>query len=142
MAQQARNMCMFFQDQAEPARYLICDNDTKFTRQFCDILESEGVEVIQTAIRAPNQNAHAERFVQTIKQECLDWFIVLGEKHLRYIIGEYVDHYNAERPHLATDNLPPDCRQPPDRVERLGPEDVVIHERLGGLLRHYERKAA
>ena len=80
--------------------------------------------------------------MQTIKQECLDWFIVLGEKHMRYIIGEYVDHYNAERPHLATGHLPPALARPPEPVECLGPKDVVASERLGGLLRHYERKAA
>jgi len=83
-----------------------------------------------------------QRFVQTIKQECLDWFIVLGECHLRYIIDEYVAHYHAERPHLATGNLPPMAGQPPDPVQRLGPKDVIVRERLGGLLRHYERRAA
>lgn len=142
MAQQARNMCMFFQDQPEPARYLGCDNNTKFTRQFCDILQSEGLEVIQPAVRAPNQKARAERFVQTIKEECLEWFIALGEKHLRHVINEYVAHSNQERPHLATGNLPPRTGQPPDQTKRLGPEDVVVRERLGGLLRHYQRQAA
>jgi hypothetical protein len=76
MAQQARNMCMYFADQPDQAKYLVCDRDTKFTAQFQAILESEGVEVVQTAIRAPNQNAYAERFAQTIQQECLDWFVV------------------------------------------------------------------
>jgi putative transposase len=142
MAQQARNLCMFFDDQPEAARYLVCDRDTKFTEQFREILKSDGVKVVQTAVRAPNQNAYAERFVQTIKTECLDLFVVLGEKHLRHIIGEYVAHYHAERPHLATDNLPPLLARPPDPVECLGPKDVVVRERLGGLLRHYERKAA
>jgi len=83
--------------------------------------------------------------VQTIKTECLDLFVVLGEKHLRHIISEiseYVAHYHAERPHLALGNVPPGLDKPPERVECLGPEDVVVRERLGGLLRHYERKAA
>lgn len=142
MAQQARNLCIFFDDQPEAARYLVCDRDAKFTEQFREILKSDGVEVLETAVRAPNQNAYAERFVQTIKTECLDLFVVLGENHLRYIISEYVAHYHAERPHLATDNLPPLLAKPPDRVECLGPKDVVVRERLGGLLRHYERKAA
>ena len=87
-------------------------------------------------------NAYAERFVQTIKQECLDLFIVLGEKHLRYIISEYLAHYHAERPHLAAGNLPPMLGRPLEMVVCLGPKDVVARDRLGGLLRHYERKAA
>jgi len=65
MAQQARNMCMFFDDQSDPAKYLVCDRDTKFTEQFRAILESDGMEVVQTAIRAPNQNAYAERWCQS-----------------------------------------------------------------------------
>ena len=142
MAQQARNMCMFFADQPEPAKYLVCDRDTKFTEQFRSMLDSEGVEIVQTAVRAPNQNAYAERFVQTIKTECLDQFIVLGEKHFRHIIHEFVAHYHTERPHSGLGGLPPMRQETPDRVECIGPEDVVVHERLGGLLRHYERKVA
>jgi putative transposase len=141
MAQQARNLCMYFADQPAQAKYLICDRDTKFTEQFRATLESDGVAVVQTAIRAPNQNAYADRFAQTIKQECLDWFVVLGEKHLRYIIAEFVAYYHTERPHLALGNLPPGMDKPPDEVECLGPDNVLVRERLGGLLRHYERKA-
>lgn len=106
------------------------------------ILESEGIEVVQTAVRAPNQNAYAERFVQTIKQECLGLFIVLGEKHLRHIIQEFVAHYHTERPHLGVGSLPPLRQELPEPVESIGPQDVVARERLGGLLRHYERKVA
>ncbi len=93
-------------------------------------------------MRAPIQNAYAERFVQTIKSERLDLFIVLGEKHLRHIVSEFVAHYHAERPHLATGNLPPLLARQPDPVECLGPRDVLVRERLGGLLRSYSRKAA
>jgi len=142
MAQQARNMSMFFGDQPEQARYLVCDRDTKFTEQFRAILKSEGVELVQTAVRAPNQNAYAERWCQSIKTEMLDHFIVLGETHLRYLIAEYVAHYHTERPHLALGNLPPAMEKLPDDVGVLGPDDVVCHERLGGLLNHYQRKAA
>ena len=98
--------------------------------------------MVQTAVRAPNQNAYAERFVQTIKHECLDLFIVLGEKHLRYLIREFVGYYHEFRPHQSLGNMPPLTTVPPTRVERLGPADVVCHERLCGLLRHYEKKAA
>lgn len=142
MAQQARNLSMFFADRPEAARYVVCDRDAKFTAEFRAILKSDGVDVVRTAVRAPNQNAYAERFVQTIKSECLDLFIVLGEKHLRHIISEFVAHYHAERPHLATGNLPPLFAMQPDPVDSLGPRDVLVCERLGGLLKSYSRKAA
>jgi len=97
---------------------------------------------VKVAIRAPNQNAYAERFVQTIKQECLDHFIVFGEAHLRHMVSEFVAHYHGERPHLAKDNLPPLITKAPDAVDCLGPSQVDCQERLGGLLKHYQRKAA
>lgn len=97
---------------------------------------------MKVAVRAPNQNAYAEQFVQTIKQECLDHFIVFGEAHLRHIVSEFVAHYHNERPPSGKDNLPPLMASPPESVEHLGPDDVVCEERLGGLLRHYVREAA
>jgi len=142
MAQQARNLCMFFNDLPDRPKHLVWDRDTKSTAQFREILKSDGVEVVQTAVRAPNQNAYAERFVQTIKQECLDWLVVLGEKHLHYIIAEFVAYYHAERPSSALGSLPPFLAQPPDPVDCLEPKNAVCHERLGGLLNHYWRKAA
>jgi putative transposase len=142
MAQQARNMCMFFDEWPDRPKYIVCDKDTKFTEQFEAILESDDIELKRTAVRAPNQNAYAERFAQTIQQECLDHFVVLGEKHLRHIIQEFVAYYNEQRPHSSRGYLPLSMDRPPDSVVCLGPGDVVCHERLGGLLRHYERKAA
>ena len=87
---------------------------------------------------APNLNGYAERFVLSIKSECLDHFVVLGEEHLRYLIDEYLAHYLTERAHQGVGNAPLKicpC-DPPTEGE------VVCKERLGGLLRHYERKAA
>ena len=75
-----------------------------------------------------------------IQQECLDHFVVLGEEHLRYLVREFVEHYNKERPHQNNGNLPLGIEKPPDGSSELGP--LVVHERLGGLLKHYERKAA
>ena len=97
MTRRVRNMCMFFQDQLQLARFVIRDSDTRFHRAVSRLfLESEGTEVVLAAVRIPYQNAHAEWFMQTIKQECPDWLIVPGEKHLRYTIGKYAAHYNAE----------------------------------------------
>ena len=142
MAQQARNLCLFFAEQPEPAEYVVCDHDGKFTEEFRVILKSEDIEVVRTAVRAPNQNAYAERFVQSIKTELLDGMIVLGEKHLRYLIQEYVRYYHELRPHEACGHLPPLLAKPPEPVNSVGPEDVLRHELLGGLLAYYQRKAA
>jgi len=80
MAQQARNMCMFFDDWSDKPQYIVCDKDTKSTQQFEAILKSNDIELKRTAVRAPNQNAYAERFAQTLQQECLDHFIILGKR--------------------------------------------------------------
>jgi hypothetical protein len=142
MAQQARNLCMFLAEQPESAKYIVCDRDTKFTKQFEEIVKAEDIELVKVAVRAPNRNAYAERFVQTIKHECLDHLIVFGEAHLRHIVSEFVAHYHSERPHLAKGNLPPLIAKAPDAVDSLGPDSVVCQERLGGLLKHYQRRAA
>ena len=97
----------------------MCDKDTKFTKQFEAILKDDGTKLRRTAIRAPNQNAYAERFAQTLQQECLDHFIVLGESHLRYIVQEFVSYYNELRPHSGRDNLPLSMDGPPEPVECL-----------------------
>ena len=97
MAQQARNLCMYFDELPDRPRYIVCDRHSKFTRQFREILKDDDVRVVQTAVRAPNQNAYAERFAQTLQQECLDHFIVLGEKHLPYLVQEFMSYYNELR---------------------------------------------
>ena len=135
MAQIARNLTDPIDGFLRAKRHLILDRDTKFTEQFRRILDDAGVTPVATAIQAPNMNAIAERFVGSIKRECLDRLVLLGTGHLRRAVDDYVRHYNAERPHQGIGNrliagLP-----------ALGTGDVVTHERLGGLLRHYERAA-
>ena len=120
MAQQARNLCMVSDDWPDKPEYFVCDKDTKFTAQFEELLKQDGIKLKRTAIRAPNQNAYAERFVQTIQQECLDHFVVLGEEHLRYLVREFVEHYNKERPHQNKGNLPLGMEKPPDVGNELG----------------------
>lgn len=142
MAQQARNLSMFFDDLPDKPKYFVCDRDTKFTTEFEEILKTEDTELKRVAIWTPNQNAYVERFVQSIKTECLDLFVILGEQHLRRILSEFVDYYHGEWPHLGLGNIPPVLLKPPDVVESLGPADVVCYERPGGLLKHCERKVA
>lgn len=114
---------------------LLRDMDTKFTCQFDDILNSEGIEVRRVGPRSPNMNAIAERWVQSVQQECLDYFYVFGERHLRHIVDEYVDHFNQERPHQSLGN-----RVPFPTENSTGPWNgarrVECHHRLGGLLKH------
>ena len=98
MAQQARNMSMIFDD--EPDEYkptrIIRDRDTKFTKQFCSILEDDGIEFRPIPALSPNLNPHAEAWVQRVKRECLDWFIVFGERLLRHLLNEWLTHYLTE----------------------------------------------
>ena len=135
MAQVARNLIDAEDGFLRAKRFLVLDNDTKFTEQFRRILGDAGVTPVATAIQAPNMNAIAERFVGSIKRECLDRLVLLGTGHLRRAVDEYVRHYNAERPHQGIGNRPI-AGQP-----AAGKGDAVTHERLGGLLRHHERAA-
>ena len=97
VTQQARNLTMS-QDLAQ-TRLLIRDRDTKFTRAFDDVFRAEGMRVIRTPVRAPRANAFAERFVRTVRHECLDWTLIHGRRHLQTVLDVYVEHYNTHRPH-------------------------------------------
>ena len=116
------------------ARYLIHDRDPLFTRSFREILKSSGIETLKLPARSPNLNAYAERFVRSIKSECLRRMIFFGESSLRRAIGEYLEHYHAERAHQGIGNVPIVASAP-------GEGDVQCRERLGGILKHYYRAA-
>ena len=140
VAQQARNLAMDLDDRRTPVRFLIRDRDTTFSRAFDDVLRSERARVILTPIRAPNANAYAERVIETIRAECLDWSLILGRRHLDRTLRTYADHYNRGRPHrgiaLATpiaaarDPLP------------AHPRDARRRDLLGGLIHEYHGLAA
>ena len=117
--------------------HLIMDRDPVFTADVRGLLRGGGVEPVRLPARSPNLNAYAERFVLSIKSECLDRLVLLGEAHLRLAVREYLAHYNAERPHQGLDGHFVD---PPVNENRHGP--IECRERLGGLLRFYQRKAA
>src|SRR3954454_21614594 len=89
-------------------RFLIHDRDAKFPRAFDAFLESDRIKVIRTPFRSPNANAHMERWVGTVRRECLDRLLILGRRQLEHILRVYVTHYNAERPHRALGLRPPD----------------------------------
>ena len=115
---------------------LICDRDKKWSRAVLEFLEHEGVRIIQTPFRAPNCNAYAERFVRSIKEECLDRVILLGECHLRRTIAEFVAHYHDERNHQGIRN---ELIQPLGRADAQG--SVRRRQRIGGMLNYYYRAA-
>jgi transposase InsO family protein len=119
------------------ARYLIHDRDPLFTEAFGATPKSAGVNPVRLPTRSPNLNADAERFVTSAKSECVAQVIPLGERRLRQVVGEHVEHYNVERNHQGLGNRLIDRRV--DHVGRGGP--VECHQRLGGLLRYYERAA-
>jgi putative transposase len=121
---------------------LLRDHDTKFTQQFDAILEAEGVEVKAVGPRAPNMNAVAERWVQSVKQECLDHFVVFDESHLRYILNQYLDWYHRCRPHQGLDKNLVDRAATSIAAGPFSADAIVWDERLGGLLKHYNRKVA
>lgn len=122
----------------ENARYLIHDRDSKYTLSFDAILASVGVDAVKLPPKSPNLNAFAERFVRSIKTECLDRMILFGERSLRHAVSEYLCHYHAERNHQGIGNAVP---FPDQRLDAEGTR-IEKSERLGGLLSFYHREAA
>jgi putative transposase len=138
MKQIARNATMEDCGALRDCRYLLHDRDTKFTRSFRAILMSGRIEPLALPARSPNLNAYAERWVRSVKEECLSKVILFGERSLRRALSNYVDHFHAERNHQGKGNVLLFPREN-DR-QREGP--VRCRERLGGLLRYYHREAA
>jgi transposase InsO family protein len=137
VTQQARNLGLDFSDQG--VRFLIRGRDSKYSGPFDEIFRSEGIRIVKTPVRAPKANAIAERFVRTVRSECLDWLLILNRRHLESVLRVYVDHYNREGPHRALELRPPDPRE-----QQEGSQVGKIHrrDRLGGLIHEYHRAAA
>jgi transposase InsO family protein len=138
MVQLARNLTDPEHGFLKDKRFLIHDRDTLFTPQFRKTMRKGGVRTLKMPKQSPNLNAHSERFVQTIKNECLDKMIFFGEKHLRHVVEEFVVHYHEERPHQGLGNRP--LTEPNLVMPEKG--RVFCRERLGGMLKSYYRKAA
>jgi putative transposase len=116
-------------------RFLICDGDANFRRRFKLVMEAAGIKLIKTPYRAPNANAYAERFVRSIKEECLSKMILFGEGHLRRAVDEYLVHFNNERNHQGIGN------ELVDAGATSGAGPIECCERLGGLRKFYHRAA-
>src|SRR5207249_11915225 len=138
--QQARNLAMTIRLGAR--RFLIRDRDTKFSGAFDEVFRSEGLRVIRTPIQAPCANAYAERFVGTVRRECLDWMLIIGRRHLERVLHLYIGHYNTHRPHRGLKLSPPQpSRGPHPHAPSLAQARVRRRDRLGGLIHEYSLAA-
>jgi putative transposase len=143
MSQQARNLLMDLADRSQRPGFLIHDRDTKFGRAFDSIFRSEGVEIVRTPTRAPNANAHAERWVGSVRRECLDRLLIFGRRQLDHVLRIYIRHFNQQRPHRALELRPPDRDggSDPSPTAIIHPLQVSRRDLLGGLLHEYEAAA-
>jgi transposase InsO family protein len=140
VTQQARNLALGLDARSSPARFLIRDRDAKFSRSFDTVLRSEGMRIIRTPVQAPNANAYAERVIETLRAECLDWTFVWGRGHLDRTLRTYADHYNRERPHRALGLASPLAAA--GQPIAVDPRDVRRRDLLGGLVHEYYGLAA
>jgi putative transposase len=137
-AQQPRNLLMDLGERASGFKFLIRDRDSKFTTAFDDLFSGNGMRVIKTPVRSPRANSYAERFVGTIRRECLDHVLIFGERHLCKVLTGYVRHYNSHRPHQGLRQRRPlhQLGDPVDTTARIERRRIV-----DGLISEYRRAA-
>ncbi|HZA27549.1 MAG TPA: integrase core domain-containing protein [Actinomycetota bacterium] len=137
ITQQARNLAI--KQELEDKHILLRDRDAKFSGTFDEVFRTEGLTVVKTPIRAPRANAFAERWVGTVRRECLDHVLIFGRRHLQRVLHTYAEHYNRARPHRGIDLRPPDAAP---RLARSAETRIHRRDVLGGLIHEYERVAA
>ena len=137
VTQQARNLGLDLADRG--MRFLVRDRDSKYSGAFDEVFRSASIRIVKTPVRAPQANAIAERFVRTVRSECLDGLLILNRRHLERVLRIYVEHYNTHRPHRALKLKAPQS-QPPLPAAASG--EIHRHDRLGGLIHEYYRAAA
>jgi putative transposase len=141
-AQQARNLLMTIDDRQRPLRLLIHDRDSKFGGGFDHVFQSEGIAVIRTPVQAPNANAHAERWVGSVRRECLDRLLIFSRRQLEHVLCVYARHYNRHRPHRALALRPPGKADKSATLLRAPPDPQLKRtDLLGGLIHEYEHAA-
>jgi len=150
VTQQARNVTGDLEDEGIEVKFLLRDRDTKYVSNFDTVFTSAGAQVLRTPFRTPNANAHAERFVRTIRSACLDHLLIVNARHLERILPSYVRHYNGHRPHQGISQEIPEAPQstltmipPPSihgghRQHRRDLQGVRRRDLLGGLIHEYE----
>ena len=134
VTQQARNLTMQLGDE-QPFRFVVHDRDAKFSHAFDEVFRTEGIRVIRTPVQAPNANAYAERWVRTLRTECLDRILILGRRHPEHVLRVDRRHYNEHRPHHALHLLPPSGR---DTTPLNAPHRLRRRDLLGGLIHEYD----
>ena len=141
IVQRAEELAKYFKTQGKPPLLLFHDRDKRFIYGFNPTLKRHGLPVQAITPYSPNLNAHMERWIKSIKEECLNHYIVFGEHHLRYLVDEYVTFYNTLRPHQGKDNKPltPQKLIPEPSEDDL--DNIICESRLGGLLKHYRYAA-
>jgi putative transposase len=139
MMQVARNVTMEAWGCLSPGQYLIHDRDTKFCAAFQQLIDEAGVKRVPLPPRSPNLNAYAERWVRSVKEECLSRLILFGEASLWHALHEYMENYHHERNHQGKGNV---LLLPLSRTDEGRPGPMHCRERLGGLLKYYEYEAA
>jgi putative transposase len=140
VTQQARNLLIELNERTETFRFLIRDRNAKFTPSFDAVFADAGIEILRSPPRAPKANAYAERWISTIRRECLDRLLIINERHLRSVLTEYETHYNGHRPHRSLDQRPP----LPAAVFIRGEDTSLAVQRtdiLGGLIHEYRQAA-
>jgi transposase InsO family protein len=142
VAQQARNLMMDLGERVDRFRFLIRDRDTKYTAAFDTVFRAEGIQILPTPPRAPRANAYAERWVRTVRRECLDRILIYSPRHLLTTLEEYVAHYNDHRPHQGRHQLPPIATDPPPAaVTDLAAAQIRRRKILNGLISQYSQAA-
>ena len=144
---QAESLVRQARDSGLRVNYIVHDRDSKYTRTFDQALRRQRAKVVKTAHCAPNMQAYVERFIQSLQRECLDHFVAFGERHLDHLCAVYLAHYLTERPHQGKGNEPltgRGHRKPASAQadETISLADIRCQQRLGGLFKHYSRKAA
>jgi putative transposase len=139
VTQQARNLMLVLGERIHGFRFLVRDRDTKFTVAFDAVFTDADISVLRSPPQAPKANAHAERWVSTIRRECLDRILIFTERQLTHVLAEYATHYNAHRPHRALEQ-----RSPTQPAAVPSPPDTRVLRRtqiLGGLINEYRHAA-
>ena len=141
VCQQTERFVERTKDRQKKPEMILHDRDRKFSQEFTATVKQAGVKTNPLPKGSPNLNGRCERFVGTIRWECLDKFIIFGKRHLDYLILEFVTYYNTQRSHMERDHLPP-VREVPDEVEPLNLDQIEVKSYVGGLVKSFERKAA